>query len=123
LKILLVENSKTARAVLSNLLEKEGYAVETVSTGAEALEAFEIKHFDLLIMDVFMPEMNGYEAAQKIRAIKSKKANTPIIGLSSSTNERDRRLCIESGMNEFIVKTEHNDDLIAALRRYELKMI
>jgi CheY-like chemotaxis protein len=121
LKILLVENSKTARAVLSQVLENEGYRVETVSTGTEALEALRMQEYDLLIMDVFMPEMNGYEATQKIRTIEkeSNKPNIPIIAFTSSTSERDKRICLEAGMNEFILKSENNEALLAALKRYQ----
>lgn len=121
LKILLVENSKTARAILTQLLENTGYSVETVSTGTEAIEALQLHVYDLLIMDVFMPEMNGYEATQKIRIIEkeSNKPNIPIIAFTSSSNERDKRICLEAGMNEFIIKSENNEALLAALRRYQ----
>lgn len=121
LQILLVENSKTARAILTQLLENAGYHVETVSTGIEAIEALQSKAYDLLIMDVFMPEMNGYEASQKIRTIEkeSNKPNIPIIAFTSSSNERDKRVCLEAGMNEFIIKSEDNEALLVALARYE----
>lgn len=108
--------------MLSQLLEGAGYEVETVSTGAEAVEAFSSAHtYDLLIMDVFMPEMNGYEAAQKIRLMEkeSNKPNIPIIAFTSSTQERDKRICLEAGMNEFIIKSENNEALLAALKRYQ----
>lgn len=117
-KILLVENSRTARAVLVKLLENEGYAVETVNTGAQAIEALDQRDYDLMIMDLFMPELNGYEAAQKIRSLDTPKAKIPIIGFSSSTNERDKKLCLDSGMNDFVEKSEKNDSLLFVLDQF-----
>lgn len=122
LKILLVENSKTARAVIVRLLESEGYNIQTVSTGAEALNALLLNDFDLLIMDVFMPELNGYEATQRIRATESNKSNIPIIAFTSSTNERDKRVCLEAGMNEYVIKSDTNEELLAILRKYQTKL-
>lgn len=121
LKILLVENSRTARAVLTRLLEGEGYAIQAVSTGIEAINALATSDFDLLIMDVFMPELNGYEAAQRIRALDNPKAKIPIIAFTSSTNERDKRICLEAGMNEYIIKSENNESLLASLKKYAMK--
>ena len=118
MKILLVENSRTVRAVLTRQLEQEGYAVQTVSTGLEAINTLMLNDYDLLIMDVFMPELNGYEATQRIRAIKGEKAKVPIIAFTSSTNERDKRTCLEAGMNDYVIKSEKNDDLLALLKRY-----
>lgn len=122
MKILLVENSKTARSVIVRLLESEGYNIQTVSTGAEALNALDANEYDLLIMDVFMPELNGYEAAQRIRMMESKKANIPIIAFTSSTNERDKRICLDAGMNEYVIKSDTNEDLLTVLRKYHTKL-
>ena len=71
-----------------------------------------------------MPEMNGYEATQKIRGISndSHKANMPIIAFTSSTSERDKRICLEAGMNEFIVKSDTNQELLETLQRYRLNL-
>lgn len=122
LKILLVENSRTARAVLARLLEGEGYEVQTVSTGSEAIDALKSKEYNLLIMDVFMPEMNGYEATQRIRALEGSKAKTPIVALTASTNERDKRTCLDAGMNDFIIKSENNEDLLNLLKKYQSQL-
>lgn len=122
LKILLVENSRTARLLLTRQLQEAGYHIDSVASGLEAVEAIEHSDFDLVIMDVFLPQMNGYEAAQKIRAFKSNKANIIIIAFTSSTSEKDKKTCLESGMNEYILKSDDNQDLLKALADYQSKL-
>jgi len=119
LKILLVENSRTARAVLTRMLESHGYQVESVASGTEAISAILEFDFDLVIMDVFLPQMNGYEAAQHIRALESNKSNTPLIAFTSSVNERDKKICLDAGMNEYVIKSDDNKQLLEVLTKYQ----
>ncbi|MBN9287486.1 MAG: hypothetical protein BGO43_02020 [Gammaproteobacteria bacterium 39-13] len=121
LKILLVENSRTARALLTRFLENEGYTVEAVASGLEAIDAIVHADYHLVIMDVFLPQMNGYEAAQHIRALDSYKSNTPMIAFSSSTSEKDKKICLDAGMNEYVIKTDTNEELISVLAKYKKK--
>jgi CheY-like chemotaxis protein len=121
LKILLVENSRTARALLTRFLENEGYTVEAVASGLEAIDAILRADYHLVIMDVFLPQMNGYEAAQHIRALDSYKSNTPMIAFSSSTSEKDKKICLDAGMNEYVIKTDTNEELISVLAKYKKK--
>ena len=118
LKILLVENSRTARAVLSRQLQQANYAVDAVGSGLEALEAIVQGDYHLVIMDVFLPQMNGYEAAQRIRSLDSDKANTFVLALSSSTSETDKKTCLDAGINEYIIKTADNEALFSAIKKY-----
>ncbi|HRE31399.1 MAG TPA: response regulator, partial [Candidatus Berkiella sp.] len=115
LKILLVENSRTARAVLVRALENQGYQVDTVASGTEAIAAILEFDYHLVIMDVFLPQMNGYEAAQNIRAIESNKSNIPLIAFTSSTSERDRKICLDAGMDEYVIKSDDNEELFSIL--------
>lgn len=117
-KILLAENSRTGRAVLMQQLQNHGYTVEVVSTGMEAFNAILHSDYNLVIMDVFMPQLNGYEAAAQIRALKGEKATIPLIALTSSTNERDKKICMDAGMDEFILKTSDNEELLGVLEKY-----
>ncbi len=119
LKILLVENSRTARVLLTRLLQNEGYHVDSVSSGVEAVQAILQSNYHLVIMDVFLPQMNGYEAAQHIRALESDKSNIPLIAFTSSTDEKDKKTCIDAGMNEYVIKTDENDGLLKVLARYQ----
>ena len=122
LKILLVENSRTARLLLTRLLENQGYIVEAVSSGVEAVEAILRSDYQLVIMDVFLPQMNGYEAAQHIRSLESDKSNIPLIAFTSSTDEKDKKTCLEAGMNEYVIKSDDNEALLAVLADYQNKL-
>lgn len=119
LKILLVENSRTARLLLTRLLQHEGYFVESVSSGVEAVEAILHSDYHLVIMDIFLPQMNGYEAAQHIRSLESDKSNIPLIAFTSSTDEKDKKTCLEAGMNEYVIKSDDNESLLSVLAEYQ----
>jgi CheY-like chemotaxis protein len=119
LKILLVENSRTARAVLMRMLESHGYQVDAVASGTEAISAILESNYNLVIMDVFLPQMNGYEAAQNIRALESNKSNIPLIAFSSSTSDRDKKICLDAGMNEYVLKSDDNTELLSVLEKYK----
>jgi len=119
LKILLVENSRTARAVLMRMLQSHGYQVDAVASGTEAISAILESNYNLVIMDVFLPQMNGYEAAQNIRALESNKSNIPLIAFTSSTSERDKKICLDAGMNEYVIKSNDNSELLTVLEKYK----
>lgn len=119
LKILLVENSKTARLGLTQQLSQAGFRIESVSNALEAIEKIKTTDFDVAILDVFMPQMNGYEAAKAIRALPDDRSQITLIALTASEDPNDYNLCMDAGMDEFIIKTEKNEDLIEALIRYQ----
>lgn len=118
LSILLVENSRTARAVMNAILTKAGYQVTSAATGPQALELLEDHQFHLIIMDVFMPLMNGYEVSEKIRSSDKHYANIPIVAYSGSQNPRDAILCKESGINAFLTKEEDNKSLVNWIKNF-----
>lgn len=117
-QILLVENSNTARLIIARDLTQNGYKVCSVATGKEAVDILHEQSFDLIVMDVFLPEMNGYEAAEKIREINDNLVSKPIIAYTSSKNDFDRKRCLESGMNEYIIKSDDNQNLIDMIQQY-----
>ncbi len=88
------------------ILEKEGFSVEIANNGKEAIEALKRHRFDLVLMDIEMPFMNGIAATRKIRKSKDASLNpdVPIIAVTSLAFEEDRQLCLEAGMNGFIEK-------------------
>lgn len=118
LSILLVENSRTARAVMETLLSQAGHQVATAPTGPQAIDYLENNHVDLVIMDIYMPLMNGYEVSQEIRSSDKHYANVPIIAYTSSKNPKDIALCEESGINEFITKEADNQALLSWINNY-----
>jgi CheY-like chemotaxis protein len=103
LNILLVEDNHVNQMVAMNLLKKAGYHADAVANGLEALKALEKKDYDLILMDVQMPEMDGYEATAAIRK-GYVKPSIPIIGLTANAMKGDREKCIEAGMDDYLSK-------------------
>ena len=102
---LLVDDNIVNLKVASRLLEKNGCAVRTASNGKEALARYAEQPFDLIFMDVQMPEMNGFEAARAIRRIEeSNGTRTSIIALTANAMAGDRDLCLDSGMDDYLSK-------------------
>ena len=118
-KILFVDNSKTTRFAMSRILEQKGYGVESAGTGIEAIEKIKTGDYDLAIMDLYMPFMNGYEAAKQVRALDTPSKDIPIIALTASTDPNDIDIAKTSGMNEYIIKSEDNTQLFEAIERFK----
>ncbi len=118
-KILFVDNSKTTRFAMTRTLEQQGYAVESAGTGVEAIEKIKNEHYDLAIMDLYMPFMNGYEAAKQVRALDVPSKDIPIIALTASTDPNDMEVAKEAGMNTYIIKSEDNSQLFEAIKGFK----
>lgn len=103
MKILIVDDDKTNLLVLSAMLKKEGHNVISASNGLEAVSLFEESQPELILMDVMMPEMDGYQAA---RIIKEKSQNDfiPVIFITAVTDENALAKCVESGGDDFLTK-------------------
>jgi len=122
MKILFVDNSRTTRAAMTMVLEEAGYTVMAVPTGQEAIEKIKTEPFDIAIMDLYMPLMNGYEAAKIIRALPDACKDIPLIALTASNDPRDKDVCKTAGMNEFVLKSEDHKALFEVLRSYAEKL-
>jgi len=86
-------------------LKKEDHKVTIANNGKEAVEFFRKNEYDLILMDIMMPEMNGYEATTIIRSMEGDKTTSvPIIAVTANTMDNERQKCIDSGMNGFMVK-------------------
>lgn len=123
-KVLFVDNSRTTRAVMSSLFEQKGYQVSSVGTGMEAIEKVKGEHFDVVVMDLYMPIMNGYEAAKHIREltdVADDRKNVPIIALTASQDPKDMDLCKQNGMNEYVIKSDDHKGLFEAIEKYRPK--
>src|SRR5690606_27452707 len=83
----------------------------------EAVEAVQRASYDVILMDCRMPEMNGLEATRAIRALEVGKRRTQIIAMTANALERDRRSCLEAGMDDYLAKPLHLEDLRKALER------
>lgn len=110
--ILLVENSKTAVLSIKRKLSDVGHQVHTVHSGKEAVEAAQNKLYDLIIMDLYLPELNGYEAAQLIRELPSSVAQVPILAYSSSDDPFDQERSKGAGINAYVIKSVDHQALI-----------
>jgi len=104
-KILLVEDDLVSQFYIKTLLSESGFDVQAVNNGKDALYLFEKEKFDLIILDIQIPIINGIEVSKKIREKEnSQKKKTPIIALTAYAYEEDKRLFIDSGMNFCITK-------------------
>ena len=105
LRILVAEDNAVNQRVIQRLLEKAGHKVEIAENGAEAVKKWEAHNYDLILMDIQMPEMDGYEATQEIRSreVNSGK-RTPIIGLSANALKGHREKGIAAGLDGYVTK-------------------
>jgi len=107
LSILLVEDNLLNQRIVTFSLKRYNYEVTIANHGGEAIERFCEKKFDVILMDIMMPVMDGIEATVKIREIEKRdniKNRTPIIALTANTMDNDRDKCISFGMDEFMAK-------------------
>ena len=102
-RLLLAEDSPINREIVLELLRGTGIVVELAEDGLEAFEKVLINAYDLILMDVQMPHMNGLEAARAIRDLITWETK-PIVAFTANTFPEDRRACTEAGMNDFIAK-------------------
>ncbi len=116
LRILLAEDNRVNQAVTSLLLERHGHAVRVVSNGHEVLAALDQSNFDLVLMDVQMPEMDGIEATAAIRVReKASGSHIPIIAITAYALKGDEERCLKAGMDGYVAKPISAEDLFRAV--------
>ena len=103
-RILLVEDNYVNQQVALAILNKNNLQVELAMNGVEAVELAQKHDFDLVLMDVQMPEMDGYEATQHIRNLPGARGRVPIVAMTANAMQGDREKCIASGMNDYVAK-------------------
>ncbi|HLY55022.1 MAG TPA: ATP-binding protein [Stellaceae bacterium] len=117
-RILLAEDNAINQKLTILLLEHEGYAVETAVDGAEAVAAAERGGFDLILMDMQMPVMDGTEATRRIRALEGATARTPIVALTANAMAGAREQYLGAGVDGYLSKPFLRDDLLAIVRQF-----
>jgi len=116
LKILLTEDNAVNQALATRLLEKMGNQVVVAGNGLEALAAIEKQSFDLVLMDVQMPEMDGFEATAALRKREMAQGrHTPVIAMTAYAMKGDRERCIEAGMDAYVSKPINRHELMEAI--------
>ena len=115
LRILLAEDNSTNRLVLTHRLQQMGHRTDAVCDGREALEAVQVRPYDLIIMDMMMPGMDGLEATRAIRALPGPESRLPIIGLTAAAMPEDEAACLEAGMDGYERKPIGTGRLRAAI--------
>lgn len=117
-RILITEDNVTNQKVALNLLKRLGYSADVAENGAQAIEAFARQSYDVILMDIQMPEMDGMEATKYIREHWYTSEDYPyIIAVTAHAIPGYREMCLESGMNDYITKPVRIEDLKSALQR------
>lgn len=118
-QILLVEDNIFNQKVASILLKKMGYQVSIANDGLEAIKSLELNDYDVVLMDMQMPNLDGLEATRRIRTATSQVRNPliPIVAMTANAMQGDRESCLEAGMDDYISKPINVDDLQAVLKK------
>ncbi|MCP4297743.1 MAG: response regulator, partial [Proteobacteria bacterium] len=119
--ILLAEDYPTNQLVAMRHLKKAGYKVDLAENGKQAVDAFKEKRYDLVFMDIQMPEMDGYQATKLIRNLAAQddgKSNIPIIAMTAHATKQDRDKCLNVGMNDYISKPIRRKEFIAVVEKW-----
>jgi len=117
LRVLVAEDNLVNQRLVAAMLKKEGHTVTIVENGRAAVDAAATAQYDVILMDVQMPEMNGFDATTAIRAHEQHTGwRTSIIALTAHAMRGDRERCLEAGMDGYVSKPVHIDDLRQALR-------
>ncbi len=126
-RILLAEDYPTNQEVAIRHLENAGFQVDLAETGRQAVDAYKTKYYDLILMDIQMPEMDGYEAARAIREIQARheaegktelKTHVPIVAMTAHAVQSFKDRCLTCGMDDFITKPLRRVDLLASIAKW-----
>ncbi len=118
--LLLVEDNPDNRFLVGRILKNAGYWVVTAENGTAAVNAARQSRYDLILMDVQMPEMDGFEATRAIRSWEREHniPRTPIVAMTAYVAEGYRAQCLQQGMDDYLAKPLKKDLLLQTLRRY-----
>jgi CheY-like chemotaxis protein len=117
--ILLVEDNYSNQQIINLYIKNDVRKIDMAFNGKEALEKFGMAKYDLILMDVQMPVMDGFKATQKIRELeKSTNTRVPIIAVTANAFPEDKDRCLTSGMDDYISKPFQPDELLDKIRQH-----
>lgn len=122
MKILLVEDNLLNQKVVIFSLKKYNFEIISVTHGIDALDQIKNNSFDLILMDLMLPDMSGYEITIEIRRLEKENGRNnpiPIIALTANTLDNDRDKCFESGMNEYLSKPFNEQELVEKISNFK----
>ena len=117
LRILVADDNAINRMVTERMLQRSGHSVALAENGLQAMEMALARRFDLVLMDVQMPEMDGLAATVAIRRAEHSTRRTPIVGLTAHAFRGDRDRCLDAGMDDYVAKPVRREELEAAMAR------
>ena len=117
-RALVVEDYFVNQEVTQDILELMGVDVEVAENGREALELYQNQKYDLIFMDIQMPEMDGYQTTREIRRTEDEGSHVPIIALTANALSGDREKCLEAGMDDYISKPIEVEKIEEILKKY-----
>ena len=118
MNILVAEDNAVNQKLIDHILAQLGHRADLVSNGREALEALDKKRYDLIFMDVHMPEMDGLEATRRIMNSRRPEERPRIVALTADAMAEDRQKCIDAGMDDYLSKPVHVEDVAAILNQW-----
>lgn len=116
IRVLIVEDNTINQLLVIKLLQKRGYQTSVAENGKIALQKYKDSDFDIILMDLQMPEMDGYETTIHIRSINSYKKDIPIVAMTAHTIKGEREKCLNIGMNDYISKPFHSNELYEKIK-------
>ncbi len=122
-RILLVEDNLVNQKLAVALLKKEEYPVDVVDNGLKAVQAVQENIYNLVLMDIQMPEMDGFEATREIRKNEKGGRHIPIIAMTAHAMDGDRELCLNAGMDDYLSKPIDHDELFTLIRKWSGKYL
>lgn len=117
-RVLLAEDSPTNKMLATAILREAGFVVTGVSNGRELLEALRAGAYDVILMDIFMPEMDGIEATKTVRTLPGSRGQLPIIAMTAYALESDKQSCLDAGMNDYVSKPIRKQELLEVVTRW-----
>ena len=120
IKILIAEDNIINQKLALKLMEKFGFKADAVANGEEAIRSLSMIPYDLVLMDVQMPEMDGFQATKKIRDPSSRviNHNIPVIAMTAHAMSGDRKLCLDAGMDNYVAKPINPEELLRTINNY-----